>query len=1099
MGDSKKKYWTGLEDLHQTPEFKRASSKEFSEELPVEEFLNDERLGSATTGRRDFLKFLGFGLGAATLAACETPVVKSIPYVTKPEEITPGIANYYASSYFDGHDFASVLVKTREGRPIFIKGNRQYGLAGGRINARVSASVLSLYDSERLHFPMIDGARADWDQMDMKVVNAIQAAMINGQKVRLLTNTINSPSTLAAIEKLRENISTQSATAAEDVFRHVQYEPVSYSGMLEANEESFGRAFIPDYDFSKAKTIVSVSADFLNDWLFANEYAGAYINNRRPENGWMSNHFQFESILTLTGTNADVRTPIKPSQEGLIVASIYNFIASRAGGTAVNVDTSAVDELCRRAAEKLWADRGQSLVVAGSNSKSIQVLVNAINNLLGNYGTTISTNNELNLSKAFDRDIQNLMAEMNAGEIGLLIVAGVNPAYSLHNAEAFREAMSNVSNRVACSLYMDETASLCNLICPDNHYLESWNDYRIKSNYVGLAQPTISKLYETRQFAESMLKWSGSDQDYHGFMQSTWSGMLSGIAEGLTFSDDWNRAIHDGGMKLSAPSLDLTAFAGNVSGAASDIYSLTQGAGGEFEMVFYTKAGIGNGNHASNPWLQELPDPITKITWDNYVTMAPADLRERGYNEYIGEENPATVVVFTIGGREMRMPVVAVPGQKPGTLGLALGYGRGANGERIGKAAFQTGEYGGYLTKEDGLPKPIGFNAYPLVTMSGNNVLYQNLEVGISGTDGTYPLAASQTHHTIMDRTSVLRETDLATFTTADKEAYNPSAALVFHGAPKREDGQSHGQGVGHDHDHAGGDHQHDDHKVPVGDIDIWEDHPVNNVGHRWGMSIDLNACIGCGSCVVSCHIENNVPVVGKDEVRRARDMFWLRIDRYFSSGMSHEKGEAEGLGTIETYRKMEVPEENPKVVHMPMLCQHCNHAPCETVCPVVATTHSNEGLNQMTYNRCIGTRYCANNCPYKVRRFNWFNYMGYKKFREVNPAQDATMRMVLNPDVTVRARGVMEKCSMCVQRIQAGKLEAKKAGTPVQDGMIQTACAEACPTNAITFGDINDKGSQVRKNHDGKRGYYALEEIGTRPNIAYMLKVRNEVESTEA
>lgn len=1081
MGDSKKKYWTGLEELHQTPEFVQASNKEFSEELPVEEFLNDERLGSATTGRRDFLKFLGFGLGAATLAACEAPVIKSIPYVTKPEEITPGIANYYASSYFDGYDFASVLVKTREGRPIFIKGNKQYGLAGGRINARVSASVLSLYDSQRLQHPVIDGARADLDEMDTRVINAVQAAMINGQKVRLLTNTVNSPAAMAAIEKFGESVAEQ-AGGMEDVFRHVQYEPISYAGMLEANQESFGRAFIPDYDFTKARTIVSVSADFLNDWLFANEYSGDYIANRRPENGWMSNHFQFEALMTLTGTNADVRTPIKPSQEGLIVASIYNFIASQTGNAGVSINTSEVDGLCRRAAEKLLADRGQSLVVAGSNSKGIQVLVNGINNMLGNYGSTISTTNELNLNKAYDRDIQSLMAEMNSGEIGLVIIAGVNPAYSLDNSEDFRQALAKVTNRVALSLYMDETASLCNIVCADNHYLESWNDHRIKSDFVGMAQPAISKLYESRQLGESMLKWSGSDQDFYGFMQATWSGMLSGIAEGLTFSDDWNRAIHDGGMRLSAPSLDLGTFAGNVSAAASEANALAQSAGGEFEMVFYTKAGIGNGSHIANPWLQELPDPVTKITWDNYVTMAPTDMRERGYNEYLGERHPATVAVFNIGGREMRMPVVPVPGQKPGTLGLSLGYGRGANGEKIGKAAFQTAEYGGYLTKEDGLPKPIGFNAYPLVTKSAGGVLYHNFEASISGTDGTYPLASSQTHHTIMDRTSVLRETDLATFNTADRADYNPVAALAFHGAPVKE-----------------GAEPREDHKVPVKDINIWNEHPVNNAGHRWGMSIDLNACIGCGSCVVSCHIENNVPVVGKDEVRRARDMFWMRIDRYYSSDMSHEKAEEQGLGTIETYRKMEVPEENPKVVHMPMFCQHCNHAPCETVCPVVATTHSNEGLNQMTYNRCIGTRYCANNCPYKVRRFNWFNYMGYKKFREVNPSQDATMRMVLNPDVTVRARGVMEKCSMCVQRIQAGKLDAKKAGKPVVDGSIQTACAEACPTDAITFGDVNDTNSQVRKNHESKRGYYALEEIGIRPNIAYMVKVRNEEESTEA
>lgn len=1090
MGNSTKKYWTGLEDLHETSEFKKSRDNEFAEDLPVEEFLNDNRLGSTTTGRRDFLKFLGFGLGAATLAACETPVIKSIPYVNKPEEITPGVANYYASSYFDGFDFASILVKTREGRPIHIKGNKQYGLGGGRTNARINASVLSLYDSERVQTPISDGAQVDWDLMDGKVVDGMQAALINGQKVRLLTNTINSPSTLAAINKLSENIASQARGEADpDLFKHVQYDPVAYSGMLEANEESFGKSFIPDYSFKKAKTIVSVAADFLSGWLFSNEYMGDYIENRRPENGWMSNHFQFETLLSLTGTNADRRYPIKPSQEGMIVASIHNHIAAKAGDSKVSVNTSEVDGITKNAAEKLWADKGQSLMVAGSNSKGIQVLVNSINQMLGNYGKTISTSNELNMFKSREQDIQNLIDEMNSGQVGMVIIAGANPVYSLPNADAFKAALEKVSSRVACSQYLDETASLCNHICPDHHYLESWNDFQIKNDYIALSQPTISKLYDTRQFAESILKWSGSDQSYYEFIQATWSEALPT----LDGQSRWDRAVHDGGMEVSAEGMGLSAFAGNVSAAASEVNKIGQMPQGEFEMVLYTNAGIGNGNHASNPWLQELPDPITKATWDNYLTMAPTDIRERGYNEYLGEQSPATRVVVSINGQEYKMPVVPVPGQKPGTLGLALGYGRGANGEKIGRAAYQVGEYGSYLKDDNGNLLPIGYNAYPFATKLGNTYLFQNFSATISGTDGTYPIATTQTQHTIMDRDSVLRETDLETYNTGDVSKYNPAAELVFHGAP--EDKSKGHEPVGHDH----GEEEHNDHKVHVEHIDIWDSHETEKTGHRWGMSIDLNACIGCGSCVVSCHSENNVPVVGKDEVRRSRDMHWLRIDRYFSSDMNKEKGEEEGVGTIEMYRKMEVPEENPKVVHMPMMCQHCNHAPCETVCPVAATTHSSEGLNQMTYNRCIGTRYCANNCPYKVRRFNWFNYMGYSKFKEVNPSQDATARMVLNPDVTVRARGVMEKCSMCVQRIQGGKLEAKKAGEPVKDGAIQTACAEACPTNAITFGDINDKKSEARKNHDSDRGYYALEEIGVKPNIAYMVKVRNEVESTEA
>jgi MoCo/4Fe-4S cofactor protein with predicted Tat translocation signal len=1087
MGNSTKKYWTGLEDLHETPEFIQSRNNEFKEDLPVEAFLNDKRLAEASTGRRDFLKFLGFGLGAATLAACETPVIKSIPYVTKPEDITPGVANWYASSYSDGHDFASILVKTREGRPIHIKGNKQYGIAGGRTNARINASVLSLYDSERLQQPLKDGQAISWDDADAGVVRALDAAVMAGKKVRVLTGTVNSPSTQAAIKKFGEK--------AGENFGHVSYDAISYSGMLEANEASFGEAFLPDYDFSKAKTIVSVAADFLSEWLFSNDYVGQYIQNRVPENGWMSNHFQFESIMSVTGSNADARKPIKPSQEGLVVASIYNQIARKAGAATISVSTSEVDELCALAADKLWADKGSSLMVAGSNSKSIQVLVNAINHMLGNYGNTITVN-KLYLKKAKDSEIQALIKEMKAGEIGLLVIYGCNPAYNLHNAAEFKEALDkvhSVGTSVAISLYADETASLCQYQCPDNHYLESWNDYMVKSDFASVAQPVISPLYNTRQGQQSLLRWSGSEENYLDFMKASWS--LTAAA-GSVFADYWNTAVHNGGVKLNAAAAQWLAFAGDASTAASDISKIAGMAGGEFEVVLYSKAGIGDGTHATNPWLQELPDPITKITWDNYISMAPVDVRARGYNEYIGEQNPATLVTLNAGGRSVTLPVLAVPGQKPGTLGIALGYGRGASGEKIGKAAYQTGEYGGYVKDANGNLMPIGANAYALATAMGDNTLFCNLNASIESVNGTYALATTQTQHTIMDRTSVLRETSLATFLAGDVDAYNPETKLVFHGAPKSKDDHGHSHAEG---DHAHGEEEHNDHKVHVSNIDLWGDHGVENVGHRWGMSIDLNKCIGCGSCVVSCHSENNVPVVGKDEIRRSRDMHWLRIDRYFTSDMNKKKGAAEGVGTIDMYRQMEVPEENPQVVHMPMMCQHCNHAPCETVCPVAATTHSNEGLNQMTYNRCIGTRYCANNCPYKVRRFNWFNYMAYAKFGEVNPAQDVTFRMVLNPDVTVRSRGVMEKCSMCVQRIQGGKLEAKKAGEPVKDGAIQTACAEACPTNAITFGDVNDTASKVRKDHQSDRGYYTLEEVGVKPNIAYMVKVRNEVESTEA
>jgi Fe-S-cluster-containing dehydrogenase component len=418
-----------------------------------------------------------------------------------------------------------------------------------------------------------------------------------------------------------------------------------------------------------------------------------------------------------------------------------------------------------------------------------------------------------------------------------------------------------------------------------------------------------------------------------------------------------------------------------------------------------------------------------------------------------------------VGSNEVTLPVYPSPGQTPGTIGIALGYGRGANGEKIGKAAFQTKEYGGHVTDENGNPASIGANVYPFVKFE-NGTLNFDASASITKVEGLYPIAATQIHHTVMGRYSIVRETTFDIYKSKDRTAFNPQHMLSV---------------MDKEGNHV---------EMPVGEADLWEAHPVEHIGHRWGMTIDLSSCIGCGSCLVSCQSENNVPVVGKDEVRRGREMHWIRIDRYFAS--DEEVAVGTRKGEID-YHKAEIASVNPKVVHMPMLCHHCNHAPCETVCPVAATTHSNEGLNQMAYNRCIGTRYCANNCPYKVRRFNWFNYPSYKKFTEVNPAQDDLGRMVLNPDVTVRTRGVMEKCSFCVQRIQATKLEAKKDGTPVQDGSLATACSEACPTKAITVGDWNDVNSKVRKSSSDDRAYQALEEVGVKPNIWYKVKVRNE------
>ena len=1084
-----KKYWSSLDELQNTAAAQEALTSEFKRDQSVQDFLNDENLNESNTGRRDFLKFMGFGLAAATLAACETPVVKSIPYVVKPEEITPGVANYYASTYYDGSDYGNLLVKTREGRPIHIKGNKDHGIAGGGLNSRMNASVLSLYDGARLKGPKKAGADTDWNTLDSDMKSALASA----NSIRIVSNTIISPSTQRAINEF-------SAKYAGKV-KQVQYDIVSYSGLAKANGGS-----VPSYDFSKAKTIVSIAADFLGTWLMPAAFTAQYAQTRKPEGEWMSKHYQFESNMSLTGSNSDVRTAIKPSQQGAVAAALY---AAVTGGSAAGVE--GADSAIASAAEALKANAGSSLVVAGSNDPNVQMIVAAINAALNNNGSTIDTKNSLNLFQGSDEGMAALVEEMNTGSVDVLIVYGVNPSYSWMNAEKFNSGLQKVKTTVSFNLFADETASRCVYMAPDHHYLESWNDYSPMKGRTDLAQPTINALYNSRYAQESFLRWSDNASAYYDYMRATQNGAYT--AAMLKSDAAWNTAVHNGtftGALVIAPApvapVDAAPAASPAPAAplapvapvapamniADALAAVSSAKGGEWEVTLYQKVTMGAGNHANNAVLQETPDPITKVTWDNYVTMAPADMKEMGLETYIGQCDCASLVSVTVNGKSVTLPAMPVPGQKRKTLGIALGYGRGAGNEEIGKAAYQTGKAGVHLMEGD-KRQAIGGNAYPLVGMIEGHASYSSSDVAIVSAPGTYSIATTQMHATVMGRDSVIKETVIATY-LAEKDAkrgdasYNLAVTLPIH-----EDVNKDGKIDVND-------------RQGIREVDLWRDHPVEGVGHRWGMTIDLSSCLGCGACITACHTENNVPVVGKDEVLRHRDMHWMRIDRYFSSEhqtidiadtLANTK-EATGKGTIGAYREMESPEENPRTVHMPMMCQHCNHAPCETVCPVAATVHSNEGLNNMAYNRCIGTRYCANNCPYKVRRFNWFNYVTNDKFAMVNPAQDDTLRMVLNPDVTVRTRGVMEKCSMCQQRIQAGKTEAKRNGTTVLDGMIQTACSEACPTNAIVFGDLNDATSKNAKRAGNVRSYHALEEVGIQPNIYYMTKVRN-IEANEA
>ena len=1036
-----RKYWKGFEQLKNDPEFVQKAQNEFAEEVPLDAFLGNEKLSESNTSRRDFLKFLGFSVTAASLAACETPVIKSIPYLIKPEEIIPGIANWYASSFYDGNDFASILVKTREGRPIHINPNKATGLTLGGINARINASVLSLYDGERLKGPKAKGEDITWEKADAALFAELNKIASEGGNIRVLTNTIISPSTKQAIREFLAKYPTA---------KHITYDAVSFSAIRKANENCFGKAVIPTYDFSKAKVIVGIGADFLSGWLNSIVYKVQYAKTRKPDGEWMSKHFQFETNLSLTGANADIRVPVKPSEQGKVALALYNAIAAKAGLSAagsVNL-SEEINETVKKAADELWAAKGASLVVAGSNDINIQTLVNAINAALANYGTTIDLNNALLTKQGNDKEVAELVKEMNAGSVKALFIYGVNPVYSLPNGSEFEAGLSKVKLSVSFADREDETASKVHYILPDNHYLESWNDYQPSTNLFALAQPTIAPLFNTRQAQQTFLKLAGNNTDYYSYIKLVWEKtVFNQQTNDLIFESFWNTALHNGGIALSpSPSTEVT-FGGDINAAAAKI-AATKGS--DFELALYIKEGMGDGQQANNPWLQEFPDPISRVSWDNYATMSPKQMEDMGMSLLERGDYMANVIEVTVNGKTIKIPAYPQPGQAYGTVGIALGYGR----TKVGKAGNNVGQ-----------------NAFPFITLNGEHFDYDNYSVTVSKTEEKHEIAATQTHHTMMGR-EIVKETTLAEY-KKDPASGNTQVLLATHKGME-----------------------------PVADVNIWNEHPVEHVGHRWGLAIDLNTCIGCGACVTACHSENNVPVVGKEEVRRSRDMHWLRIDRYYTSDMTLEKGKEKGLGKIEMFGLMERASENPQVAFQPVMCQHCNHASCETVCPVAATTHSNEGLNQMAYNRCIGTRYCANNCAYKVRRFNWFNYVGNSKFANVNPAMDDLGRMVLNPDVVVRSRGVMEKCTMCVQNIQAGKLKAKKEGRKVVDGDIETACSSACPTHAIIFGDLNDKGTEVSKGSKvseraaDPRAYILLEEVGTKPNVYYLTKVRNTEEN---
>ena len=1029
-----KKYWKNLAELNSENNdvFDKLQNKEFVEEIPVEEFLSDkDNLANSSTTRRDFLKYIGFSTAAATLAACEGPVVKSIPYVVQPKEIIPGVANYYATTIGNGYDFANILIKNREGRPIKVEKNK-LAPDSKSANARVHASILDLYDNARLSQPMKNNMPISWFGFEYETKSKLEEISRGSKEIILLTQTFASPSTYKLIEDFKFKYKN---------VQHISYDSISESSALNAYELRYGIRGLANYDFSKSKVIVSIGADFLGDWQ-GGGFDCSYAKGRIPSEGIMSRHIQIESNMTLSGANADLRVPSKLNEQKLILLEIYKAIV----GKNINVETDIslnpkMKRIVAETIQEIKSGNQGSVVISGIQEQNYQSLVLEINEKLNSHSflpsKTILTRSSSNEA------ISKLVSEMNSGNVGAIIMSGVNPVYSMPNSNAFVQGLKNVDLSICFSMKADETAIVSEYVAASNHYLESWGDFELVSGNFSLAQPVIKTLFDTKQFQELLLTWTDNKLTIHDYIKNNWKNNILN-------SGDWNKALHDGVYYEAAKIKSPTSYSSPklfkiLSDSSSNLY----------ELNIYAKTGMGDGKHANNPWLQEFPDPLTRATWDNYLTVSEYDAKELGlylepstfFNQSSNDANGGLngkYAIIKLGDKTIKAPVIVQPGQARGTVGLAIGYGR----SKGIKSEMMT-----------------GVNAYHLY-----KDYFPVQKVEIIATDEIHEFALIQLQNTLMGRGDIIKETTLEVFNTKSSEVWNNQIMVSLN---------------------------HIETPVSSPDVDLWQEFD-RSIGHHFNLSIDLNACTGCGACVIACHAENNVPVVGKSEIRKSRDMHWLRIDRYYSSEDSfyeddQKKDNISGLdSSLSSFGELENPSENPQVAFQPIMCQHCNHAPCETVCPVAATSHGRQGQNHMAYNRCVGTRYCANNCPYKVRRFNWFLYNGNDEF-DYHMNNDLG-RMVINPDVTVRSRGVMEKCSFCIQNTQAVILKAKNEGRPVAAGEFNDtcACASACSSGAMRFGDINEPESEIAKLKNNKRAYHLLDAVGTKPNVVYQVKVRN-------
>jgi len=962
--------WRSLGELEASPESRAFREREFPE--------GASEPPDAVT-RRTILTLLGASAGAAGLVACRRPEEHIVPYVQPPEEVMPGVPRHYATTMPNGTSAYGLVVESHEGRPTKIEGNELHPASLGSSSARVQAAILDLYDPDRSQAVLKRGEASSWAEFAAAWKERAKLHAGDGGETLALVVTPSASPTLA-----RQLAAFQKAYPKARVAVHA---PVSEANALAGVTRAAGRPLLSVHHLDKAKAILAIDADVLHaDPEMIRHTRGFAAGRRVASSGDAMNRlWAVEAVFSVTGANADHRLRLPARRIPAFVAALAAELQK--GGLAIDApavpDVPGLERAWLHAlASDLLANRGASLIVAGPRQTAVvHAAVVALNAALGNVPATVEYREPVDAVLPSPAAFTDVVAALRDGKLKTLVVMGANPAYDAPADLDFAAAAAKAEELVHFGSHLDETGAIASWHVPSAHFLEAWSDARARCGTLSVVQPLILPLYGSKSDVELLgLLASGEDKPGHELVQATWRAVL-GEAD---FEKRWNRVLHDGVLPQSAVAgakLDLKP------GTFAELAAAANAAGqGELELVFQACPRLEAGQNANNAWLHELPDAVTKATWDNPLLVSPATAAAKGLTD-------EDVVTVEIGGKRLELPVLRVPGMADGTLALYLGYGRTKAG-RVGNG--------------------VGFDAFALRQASAPDLA---TDVKLTPAARRYPISQTQEHGSMEGR-AIIREA------TLDHYKKEPHFA---------------------------------DEETPL--FSLWTEHEYKK-SPQWGMVIDLNACTGCNACAVACQSENNVPVVGKDQVRRGREMAWLRIDRYFTGEPA-----------------------DPTAAFQPVPCMQCENAPCEQVCPVAATVHDAEGLNAMVYNRCIGTRYCSNNCPYKVRRFNFFNY---------TKDTPRVLKLANNPDVTVRARGVMEKCTYCVQRLSAAKIDARLGGRELKDGDVRTACQQACPAEAIQFGDLTKLESKVAKARANDRSYALLADLNTRPRTTYQARLRN-------